>query len=79
MTTSSNQLVAVALGPAKVTTTINGIQVDVKAQTDYPFDDIITYSISVNKKANFPFCVCDICYIADIIRLEFHHGLSIQQ
>ncbi|NTW25975.1 MAG: hypothetical protein HGA37_14855, partial [Lentimicrobium sp.] len=46
-------LVSSLLGPCEVQTDINGVRVTVSEETDYPFENFINYTISVEKPVSF--------------------------
>jgi hypothetical protein len=46
-------LAAVTYGPSEVTTDLDGSAVTVRERTDYPFDDSVTFEISVDAAATF--------------------------
>ena len=50
-----NGLAAVLYGPGAVTTKINNQKVTVNAETSYPFEDTITFTIKSSKDVKFPF------------------------
>ncbi len=50
---TGNGLAAMLYGPSNVKTDINGIQVNIKEETDYPFSDKIVISVNPSQKATF--------------------------
>lgn len=54
MKTSDDGLVAVTYAPCTVKTEIAGIQVQIYLETDYPFDDLLKFTVTVDRRVEFP-------------------------
>jgi autotransporter-associated beta strand protein len=52
--TDEDGLAALLLGPSQVSTVINGIQVTITEETEYPFSDSITFRITAATPVSFP-------------------------
>jgi hypothetical protein len=54
--TADNGLAAMAYGPCRVTALVeDSVEVVVREATNYPFDEQLTFTISLSKAAHFPF------------------------
>jgi hypothetical protein len=54
MKTQDGGLAAVAYAPSRVTTDVNGTPVTVTLDTDYPFRDTLTFTVSADSATSFP-------------------------
>lgn len=52
-----NGIVSAALAPAKVTTTIDEVLVTIELETQYPFRNILNYTITAVEDVRFEFCI----------------------
>jgi uncharacterized protein len=52
-TADGSGLAAVAYGPSRVSTVVNGIPVTIHEQTDYPFSDRINFTVTPNQPTRF--------------------------
>ena len=53
--TADNGLAAMAYGPSSVTAKVeNGVEVTIKEDTNYPFDEILTFKLTTPKTVAFP-------------------------
>jgi hypothetical protein len=52
--TQDGGIAATAYAPSTLTTAINGIPVTVELQTDYPFRQELTFTVTVNEPVDFP-------------------------
>lgn len=51
--TSEKSLTALLYGPNKLSTQLNDVLVQINAQTDYPFSDVIKFEMKNSKESNF--------------------------
>ena len=54
MRSADGGLVAVAHAPCEVETEVQGVQVAVEVETDYPFDEIVRYRVKAFQSVHFP-------------------------
>ena len=54
MKTPEGGLAAVAYAPSKVSIDVNGVSVKVTLETDYPFADLLTFTVKADSPVGFP-------------------------
>ncbi|MES2659617.1 MAG: beta-L-arabinofuranosidase domain-containing protein [Verrucomicrobiota bacterium] len=55
MATTDGGIAAVAYGPTEVTANLGGMPVTIVEETDYPFGDVLRFTVNPSKPVTFPF------------------------